>query len=126
MRKSVIALAAASALAASAVSPALANPHHRHHHHHQHGWVAPVAGAAVGTAVGVGLYEGWFGSNAAFASLGTTTSGAIAGGLVAGVGTVALIHAVTTPCQGFQALFMMSDGCVNGQYVGHRAAYMRR
>lgn len=115
MRKALIALTAAAALTATASSPVLANQHHRHHQHNA--WVAPAVGVGVGTAVGVGLYNGWYGSTA-FSSIATTTAGAAAVGFVAGVGTVALIHAVTTPCQGFQALFMMKDGCVNGQYVG--------
>ena len=79
---------------------------------------APIAGAAVGTAVGVGVYNGWFGSTLAGAALPTSTAGAVAFGGVAGIGTIALIHAATTPCRGFHALFNMG-GCVNGQFVGY-------
>src|SRR5262249_3219293 len=67
-------------------------------------YVAPVAGAAVGTAVGVGLYNGWWGSSAAVAALPATAAGAAAAGGVAGVGTVALIDAAVQPCAGFHAL----------------------
>ena len=68
---------------------------------------SPVAGAAVGTAVGVGLYNGWYGTNAAIAGtvLPTTAAGAATVGGVAGVGTVALIDSVFQPCRGFHALF---------------------
>jgi opacity protein-like surface antigen len=121
MRKTLIALSAAAALAATAASPAVANP--RHHHHHQ-GWLtAPAVGAVTGTVVGVGLYEGWWGSSS-FATSFASTGGAITGGVIAGAGTAALIHAATTPCQGFHALFG-GGGCVNGQYVGDRAPRRR-
>jgi hypothetical protein len=124
MRKTLIALSAAAALTATAASPALSNP--RHHHHHHHGWVAPAVGAGVGTVVGVGLYHGWFGASttAAAGSLATSTAGAATAGGLAGVGTIALIHAASTKCQGLHALFGGS-GCVNGQYVGERVAYRR-
>lgn len=119
MRKTLIALSAAAALAATAASPVLANQHHRN------AWVAPAVGVGVGTLVGVGLYEGWFGTSSFTTStLATTTGGAITGGLIAGVGAVALIHAATTPCQGFGAIFGQS-GCVNGQYVGDRVVRRR-
>ena len=123
MRKTLIALSAAAALTATAASPVLANEHHRHHHN---AWVAPAVGVGVGTLVGVGLYHGWYGASttAAFGTLATTTGGAIAAGGIAGVGTVALIHAATTPCQGFGAIFGQS-GCVNGQYVGDRVVHRR-
>jgi high-affinity Fe2+/Pb2+ permease len=86
------------------------------------GYAAPLAGAAVGTAVGVGLYNGWYGSSGAFVTgATTTTAGAIAVGGVAGVGTVALIDAAFQPCRGFHALFGVNkDSCVNGEYVGER------
>jgi hypothetical protein len=122
MRKTLIALSAAAALA-TAASPALSNP--RHHHHH-HAWAAPAVGVGVGTLVGVGLYNGWFGASttAAAGTLASTSAGAAVAGGLAGVGTAAMIHAATTPCQGFHALFGGS-GCVNGQYVGDRVAYRR-
>jgi hypothetical protein len=115
MRKTLIALSAAAALAASAASPVAANPRH----HHQHGWLtAPAVGAVTGTVVGFGLYEGWFGTgnSVTAGALGSTTA-AFSGGIIAGAGTAALIHAATTPCQGFHALFG-GAGCVNGRYVG--------
>ncbi len=118
MRKTLIALSAAAALTATAAAPVAANPHHRHHHH-SHSWLTPAVGVGVGTAVGFGLYEGWFGTSNSLTSgtLANSAMGAATGGFIAGVGTVALIHAATTPCQGFSALFGAS-GCVNGQYVG--------
>jgi len=125
MRKTLIALSAAAALTASAASPAVSNPyHHRHQHHHHNAWVAPAVGAGVGTAVGFGLYEGWFGTSNSLTTgtLANSAAGAATGGFIAGVGTVALLHAATTKCQGFHALFGGS-GCVNGQYVGERVVY---
>jgi hypothetical protein len=122
MRKTLIAMSAAAALTASAVSPALAD-----HHHHRHGWLStPVIGAAVGTAVGFGLYEGWFGTSNSLTggTLASSAAGAATGGFIAGVGTVALIHAATTPCQGFSAL-LGASGCHNGQYVGDRIVRRR-
>lgn len=114
MRKSLIALTAAAALTATAASPVLAEPWH-HHHHHDRAWVAPATGVVAGTVFGVGLHEGWWGTTfgAEYASVG----GSIAGGMIVGVATVAMIHAATTPCTGFHALFG-GKGCVNGQYVG--------
>lgn len=116
MRKTLIALTAAAALAGSAVSPALANQW-QHRHHQNNAWVAPATGVATGTVVGVGLSQGWWGGSTLATTFGSTTGGAFAGGILAGAGTIALIHAVTTPCTGFHALFGGS-GCVNGQYVG--------
>ncbi|MBK8007391.1 MAG: hypothetical protein IPK23_02260 [Rhizobiales bacterium] len=125
MRKTLIALSAVAALA-TAASPALANPRHHDHHHHHNAWIAPGVGVVAGTVVGVGLYHGRFGASATAAagSLATSTAGAVAAGGIAGVGTIALIHAATTKCQGFHAIFGGS-GCVNGQYVGDRMAYRR-
>jgi len=124
MRKTLIALSAAAALTATAAMPAAANP--RHHHHHHNAWVAPAAGIGLGTVAGVGLYHGWFGASttAAAGTLATSTAGAATAGGIAGVGALALVHAATTKCQGFHALFGGS-GCVNGQYVGERVAYRR-
>ena len=120
MRKTILTLVSVSALALA--TPALANPkHHRHHqHHHHHGWAVP-AGVATGTVVGVGLYQGWFGSSA-LATASSTAAGSAAIGGLAGIGTAALIHAAVTPCTGFYAL-AGGPGCVNGQYVGHRVRY---
>jgi hypothetical protein len=112
MRKFALALAAVAAVAFASAVPAEAG--HKHRHHYKPAKVAPVAGVVVGTVVGVGLYEGWF----AVGTLGTTTAGSVAGGLLAGIGTAALIHAATTKCAGFHAL-AGGSGCVNGKYVGH-------
>jgi hypothetical protein len=125
MRRTIITLSAAvTALALAA--PASAQDRY------QQGpgpYVAPVAGAAVGTAVGLGLYNGWFGSSAAVSALPATALGAAATGFVAGAGTVALVHAATTPCQGFHFLFgafnNSANECVNGRWVGPGARYQQ-
>lgn len=81
-----------------------------------------VAGAAVGSVVGFGLYNSWFSGSFA-ASLPASAAGAATAGFVAGVGTVVLIDAATQPCKGFRAIFSpfiaKPSGCVNGQYVGY-------
>jgi hypothetical protein len=90
------------------------------------GYAGPVVGAAAGTAVGVGLYNGWYGSSAFIGSLPTTAAGAATVGGVAGVGTVAAIDSVFQPCRGFHALFGANkDACVNGDYVGYTPRRMR-
>lgn len=114
MRKTLLALSAAAAVAIA--TPALAQG--RYHQGPNPNYVAPVAGAAVGTAVGVGLYNGWW-TSAGTTTAASSVAGSAAIGGLAGVGTVALIHAATTPCTGFHALFGGS-GCVSGQYVGGR------
>lgn len=77
-----------------------------------------VGGVAIGTVVGVGLYEGWY-TGAFAASLPATAAGAAVTGGVAGVGAVALIDSVVERCSGFQALLDLSAGqCVDGVYVG--------
>ena len=120
MRKTILTLVAALAVAFTISSPASAGKHHKHPHK-----ATIVAGAVVGTLVGVGLYEGWFGSSSSLTTgVFTTTGGAITGGFIAGVGTAALIHASTTPCQGFHAIFQ-GAGCKGGRYVGpKRAAFL--
>lgn len=113
MRKIIPALAFAAV--AAAATPALAevdgvNPNY-----------APAAvatGAVVGTAVGVGLYNGWYGSGAFATSAGVTAGTAAAVGGVAGVGTVALLEGVTAKCHGFGVLWTPRSECVNGQWVG--------
>lgn len=90
-----------------------------------------VAGAAAGTAVGLGLSQGWY-SGAFAASLPASAAGAATVGGVAGVGTVVLIDAAIQPCAGFRALLSPfayapgQSGCVNGQYVGYRTAERTR
>jgi len=77
-----------------------------------------VAGAAAGTTVALGAYNGWWPG----AALPATAAGAAVTGGVAAVGTLALVDAVFNPCAGFHALFDESHGqCVNGHYVGPRA-----
>jgi hypothetical protein len=121
MRKTLIALSAVAATALA--TQAYAQPRH----HTQARIAAPVAGAVVGTAVGVGLHNHWYTTGTNGAAWGTTFPTSVAGaattGFVAGVGTAALIHAATTPCRGFHALFgnflTSSEGCVNGEWVGY-------
>jgi len=109
----LLALAASAAIA----TPAFAYVDDRYP---TESYVAPVAGAAVGTAVGVGLYNAWWGTSATVAALPATAAGAAATGGVAGIGTIALIDAAVEPCRGFHALFGLNHGaCVNGEYVGY-------
>ena len=78
-----------------------------------------VAGAAAGTTVALGAYNGWW----AGAALPATTAGSFAVGGVAGVGARATVDAVFNPCAGFHALFDESHGqCVDGHLAGPRAA----
>lgn len=119
MRKILIAMAAVSVLA----TPALAQSRVTVYGDQNPAAPAEVTtGAVAGTAVGVGLSEGWF-SGATFGSssaLAASTAGAVAGGGVAGVGVAAGIDAVVQPCRGLSALFDLSKGaCVNGNYVGY-------
>lgn len=71
-----------------------------------------VVGLATGAAVGYGLQHGWFAPHAP-AGL-TTVGGAVAGGLVAGIGTMVLLHSISTPCTGFRIAI---DTCRNGRLV---------
>jgi hypothetical protein len=113
MRRILPALAIAAA--AAVATPALAQQDERYP---TAVYVAPVAGAAVGTAVGVGLYNGWLGSSAFVAAAPITAVGAAAVGGVAGIGTIALIDAATQHCRGF-GIFVAREGeCVNGVWVG--------
>jgi hypothetical protein len=113
MRKIVPALAFAAA--AAIATPALAeydgvNPNY-----------APAAvatGAVVGTAVGVGLYHGWYGGSAFATSAGATAGSAAVFGGVAGIGTVVLLEGLTAKCHGFGVLWTPRNECVNGQWVG--------
>lgn len=112
MRKTVLAIATLAALStpAFATDPNLA--------------AAELGtGAVAGTVVGVGVYNGWWGSTIGGAALPTSVAGSATVGGVAGVGTVALLDSVIEPCRGFQALFGFNHGrCVNGEYVGYQPA----
>jgi hypothetical protein len=119
MRKVLIALTAASAVAMTA--PAFAQSQPRGNPG------AAGAGLAVGTAVGVSHYNKWWGNNWLFnntTGLERTVGGSIAGGLVTGIATTALIDAATQPCRGFRAFFAPfrgvghERGCRNGEWVG--------
>lgn len=121
MRKTILTLVAALAVAFTVSSPASAGFKHKHPHK-----PTIVAGAVVGTLVGIGLYEGWFSASTtqAAGAFARSAAGAATGGFIAGVATVATIHAVTTPCTGFHAIFQ-GKGCKNGRYVGpKRAAFL--
>jgi hypothetical protein len=86
-------------------------------------YVAPVAGAVIGTVAGVGFYTAWWGSGTTATALGATAGTAAAAGGVIGVGAAALIDAALQPCRGFHAMFDLSHGeCVNGQWVGYQGA----
>jgi hypothetical protein len=112
---SVLAVATAAALA----TPAFADPAESNPNYSGDYAVAPAAGGVIaGTAVGVGLYEGWY-TGAAAAALPATAAGAAATGGVAGVGAFAVIDSVVEPCRGFAAVFGANHNeCVNGAYVG--------
>ena len=78
-----------------------------------------VAGAAAGTTVALGAYNGWWPE----AALPATAAGAAVTGGVAAVGALAMTDAVFNPCAGFHALFDASHGqCVDGHLAGPRAA----
>ena len=126
MRRFITALSVAAVTAGAIAMPTLANAQENVQHQYTTGYVAPLAGAVVGTAVGVGLYHGWYGSSAFVAGLPTTAVGAATMGGIAGVGTVALIDGVFQPCRGFHALLGANKGaCVNGEYVGYQPRRMR-
>lgn len=124
MRNILPALAFAAAATAALATPALAeidsvNPNYANSY-------APVAaGALVGTAVGVGLYNGWYGSSAFATSAGLTVGSAVAVGGVAGVGTVVLLEGITAKCHGFGVLWTARSECVNGRWVGDGPQYRR-
>jgi hypothetical protein len=131
MRRTLLAATAIAAIA----TPALAQPV-RHYPpppsyaaYPSPNYAAPVVGAAVGTGVGVAVSEGAIGGTLG-AALPATAAGAAAVGGVAGVGAAAMIHAATTPCQGFHMffgnLFTSSEGCVNGQWVGYQPRVVER
>lgn len=113
MRKMIMTLVAVLAVAFTISSPANAGGKHNPHK------PTIVAGAIVGAVVGFGLHNSWFGGSSSLVNgtLATSTAGAATGGFIAGVATVAMIHALTTPCQGFHAIFR-GAGCKNGKYVG--------
>jgi hypothetical protein len=114
MRSTLLVAAAAVAIATPALAQSV-------RYYERPNAAAPATGAAVGTGVGVAVSEGALGASAA-AALPATAAGAAAVGGVAGVGAASLLHAATTPCQGFHMffgnLFTSSEGCVNGQWVG--------
>lgn len=122
MKRTVLALAAASTLALA--TSAFAAPPHVYVNPYPNDTTAAAevgTGAVVGTAVGVGLANGWW-TSAGLGTAAASTVGAASVGGVAGVGTVALVDAAVQPCRGFHALFSnfltSPRGCVNGVWVG--------
>jgi hypothetical protein len=117
MRKTILALSAAAATALS--TSAWAQPPNYPADAYTLG-----AGAVAGTVVGLGFAEGWWATPAALG----TTAGAVAVGGVAGIGTVALIHSVTTPCTGFRIAFDSPADCArfNGAPVRQASRAPRR
>lgn len=124
MRK-ILKFAAAAATAVVLASPAMAQSWNEQNYE-ANNYIAPAAGVIGGTVVGVGLYNGWWGSGAIATSLGATAvSSAVAGGVV-GVGVAAAADAVLQPCRGFSAMFnLRPTECVNGQWVGDRPQRVR-
>ncbi len=118
MRKTLIALSAAAAVL---TTPAMAQGPRDH-------YAGPklATGAAVGTVVGVGHHEKWFGKRwfGGTSGIERTVAGSAALGILTGVGTVAFIDAATQPCRGFRALFapfidnQPPRGCRSGEWVG--------
>ena len=128
MRKMITVLSVA-AITAALAAPAMAQPGDTYYPSGSEAYAAPVAGVAVGSVVGFGLYNGWFGASPAIAgaALPTSAAGAAVLGGVAGIGTVALIDGIFQPCRGFHALFGANKGaCVNGEYVGYAPPRHRR
>jgi hypothetical protein len=102
MRKALLAVSAV-ALAAALATPAQAA-------RRQPDYVAPAAGVVVGTVVGLGVSEGWWGATVAgTTALPATTAGAAAVGGVAGIGGIALVDAAIQPCAGFHAMFLLNE-----------------
>jgi hypothetical protein len=118
MRKTILAIAAVSALATPAFAESVTVYGRDYYNPAAPAEVA--TGAVAGTAVGVGISEGWFGTTVAGSALPATAAGAATVGGVVGVGAVAAIDGVVQPCRGVQAFFGMNkDACVDGHYVGH-------
>ena len=116
MRKLFTALSIAAITAAALATPALAQQDDRYPLTTT--GVALGTGAVAGTVVGVGLYEGWFGTTAAGTVLPASAAASAAAGGVVGVGAVAVIDGWVQPCRGMQALLGVNrEHCVNGQYV---------
>ena len=116
-------LFAVSLLAAAGIAvPAMAQPYGGEPYEaggsHYPVALGVAAGAAAGTTVALGAYNGWWPA----AGLPATAAGSVALGGVAAIGALALTDAVLQPCRGFHALFDLSHGeCVDGHYVGPHA-----
>jgi hypothetical protein len=116
MRKTIFAVSLL--VAAGMAAPAMAQPYWGGGSNGYPPAAGVVAGAAAGTTVALGAYNGWWPE----AGLPATTAGSIAVGGVAAIGALAMTDAVFNPCAGFHALFDLSHGeCVDGHYVGPHA-----
>ncbi|HWE77434.1 MAG TPA: hypothetical protein VG270_02835 [Pseudolabrys sp.] len=109
-------------VAAGMAAPVMAQPYsggpYEGGGYHYPAALGVAAGAAAGTTVALGAYNGWWSE----AALPATTAGSIAVGGVAAIGALAMTDAVFNPCAGFHALFDLSHGeCVDGHYVGPHA-----
>jgi hypothetical protein len=133
--RTIVTIAASVALLSSLAAPALAQT--KKHHDSNGAWLAGTAagvGGGLALAHGIHAVHGIHAMHAMHAThamhamhgvhgawLGTSAAGAAVGGFIIGVGTVALIDAVTQPCKGFHALFGLNkDHCVNGEYVEYK------
>jgi hypothetical protein len=105
MRKTILAVSAAAAVTLS--SPAFAQP--ADYAAYPPRYYAPAVGAVAGTLVGLGFSEHWWHGPHAL----TSAAGAAAVGFVAGVGTLVLIDAFTTPCRGFRIAVDSPAACAS-------------
>ncbi len=121
MRKALYALPIAAA--AAFATPAMAQPAYGPdgaYAYEPYVAAAPwVAGAAVGTTMALGAYNGWFAGQFAGTSAAATAGAAAIGGTAA-IGAVAFTDALLQPCRGFHAVFGLNRGaCADGHYVGY-------
>lgn len=118
MRKTLLGLSLAAAMLSTAAS---AQPTDYPAAYPAYG--APVAGAIAGSVIGYGVADNWWGGS--YAAVGSTVAGAAITGLVAGIGTTALIDAFSHRCRGFLiGLDAFNPGpspCSQGRLVGYNA-----
>ena len=125
MRTTLLVLSAAAVVAASLPATAreriVVRPAPQAYYVEPNTAAAATTGVIAGTAAGVAISQGAIGGTLG-AALPASAIGAAAVGGVAGIGAGAMMHAATTPCQGFHALYgnflTSGQGCVNGRWVG--------
>jgi hypothetical protein len=117
MRKTLLALPVAATAAAVFATSASAQPPN----YPPEPYFAPAAGVVAGTVVGLGFAEAWWASPAAL----STAAGAATVGGVAGIGTMALIHSITTPCQGFRIGWDSPEECARLNALPQRTVERR-